>query len=94
MVLDALPATVSPEQAVAARETLAGALSVASQLGDPAAAATLVAAAHQGLALAVQTTSIIAAVVSILSAAGVMLCFGASHAAAPVLEEGEPALAC
>jgi hypothetical protein len=97
-VLDALPA-LSPEQAAAARETLVGALGVASQLGDPEAAATLVSAAQHGLALAVQTTSVIAAVVSLLSAAGVALYFSQSRPTEPrttvlSLEDGEPALAC
>jgi DHA2 family multidrug resistance protein-like MFS transporter len=99
MVLDALPAALSPEQAAAARETLVGALGVASQLGDPEAAATLVSAAQHGLALAVQTTSVIAAVVSLLSAAGVALYFSQSRPTEPrttvlSLEDGEPALAC
>src|SRR5205814_499681 len=50
----AIPAGMSPEHAAAARDTVGGALSVASQLPDAAAAATLTFTAQIGLTAAVQ----------------------------------------
>jgi DHA2 family multidrug resistance protein-like MFS transporter len=64
----AIPLGLSPEAAAAAHNTLAGALTVASQLSDPAAAATLVGTAQQSLTFAVQITSAIAAALSIVAA--------------------------
>jgi hypothetical protein len=59
--------------AAAARETLGGAVSVAAQLGDGAAAATLLLTAQQALTLALQVTPLIAAVVSIGTAVAAAL---------------------
>jgi DHA2 family multidrug resistance protein-like MFS transporter len=73
MVASALPAGVSPELAAAARDTLGGALSVASQIQDPAAAATLVLSAQDALTTAVHVTSAIGALISILSAVAVVI---------------------
>jgi DHA2 family multidrug resistance protein-like MFS transporter len=71
----AIPASLSPELAAAARDTLGGALSVAGQLADSGAAATLVLTAQQGLTAAVQATSVIAAVLSVVSAIAVVVYF-------------------
>ena len=65
MVGAALPEGLAPELAAAARDTLGGAVSVAGQLGDAEAAATLVLTAQHALTFALQVTSLIAAVVSI-----------------------------
>ena len=75
----ALPDGLSPEAASAARDTLGGALSVASQLADPAAAATLVLGAQQAMTTAVQVTCGISCVISIVAALAVALCFEAPH---------------
>jgi DHA2 family multidrug resistance protein-like MFS transporter len=63
-----LPEGISPELAAAARDTLGGALSVASQIPDAAAAAALVLTAQDALATAVHVTSAIGAVISIVMA--------------------------
>jgi DHA2 family multidrug resistance protein-like MFS transporter len=68
MLSSALPAGISPELAAAARDTLGGALSVASQLPDAAAAATLVLGAQDGLTTALHVTCAIGAIVSLASA--------------------------
>ncbi len=67
-VSSAIPLGLSPESAAAAHNTLAGALSAASQVPDPVAAAALVLSAQQGLTTAVQITSVVAAAVSIVAA--------------------------
>jgi len=72
----AMPAGLSAEQSASARDTLAGALSVASQLADPAAAAALIFAAQHGMTSAVQITSGVAAVISALTALAVAFWFG------------------
>jgi DHA2 family multidrug resistance protein-like MFS transporter len=72
-VASALPTGISPEMASAARDTLGGALSVANQLSDAAAAATLVATAQDGLTAAVQLVCGISAVVMLLTAIAVMV---------------------
>jgi DHA2 family multidrug resistance protein-like MFS transporter len=64
----ALPATISPELASAARDTLGGAVSVASQLGDAAAAASLVLTAQDALTTALHVVCAIGAIVSFASA--------------------------
>ena len=64
-----VPLGLSPEAAAAAHNTLAGALTVASQLSDPAAGAALVLTAQQGLTTAIQITSAIAAALSLATAA-------------------------
>jgi DHA2 family multidrug resistance protein-like MFS transporter len=69
VVTSALPAGMSPELAATARDTLGGALSVASQLPDAAAAATLTFAAQDGLTTALHITCAIGAIVSLASAA-------------------------
>jgi DHA2 family multidrug resistance protein-like MFS transporter len=68
-VSSALPDGISPELAAAARDTLGGALSVASQLPDAAAAATLVFAAQDAMTTALHVTCAIGAIVSLASAA-------------------------
>jgi DHA2 family multidrug resistance protein-like MFS transporter len=73
MVASALPDSISPEYAAAARDTLGGALSVASQLPDAAAAATLVLAAQDALTTALHVTAAIGAVTSILMAVAVAI---------------------
>jgi DHA2 family multidrug resistance protein-like MFS transporter len=77
-VASAMPQGLSADAAAAARETLGGALSVARGLTDPAAAATLVLAAQHGLTTAVQVTSAIGAVISILTALAVLVHFDAA----------------
>ena len=84
--------------AAAARDTLGGALNVASQLSDPAAATALTLTAQQALTNAVQVTCALSAVVSILTAVAVALYFNArgepSRSASEVdRREQEPALA-
>jgi MFS transporter, DHA2 family, multidrug resistance protein len=74
-VATALPPGLKPELAAAARDTLGGALNVASQLSDPATAATLTLTAQQALTNAVQLTCALSAVISILTALAVAACF-------------------
>jgi DHA2 family multidrug resistance protein-like MFS transporter len=97
IVTAAIPADMSPELSAAARDTLGGALSVASQLADPAVAATLALTAQQGLTTAVQVTSAIAAVISILTAVAVMLYLSPARAACQepscMTPDPDPALA-
>jgi DHA2 family multidrug resistance protein-like MFS transporter len=69
----ALPAGISPELAATARDTLGGALNVAAQVSDPAAAANLVMAAQGALTTALHVTSGIGAVLTILSAVAVVV---------------------
>jgi DHA2 family multidrug resistance protein-like MFS transporter len=73
MVVAALPDDLSPGLAAAARDTLGGALSVASQIPDSAAAAALVLTAQDALTTAVHVTSAIGAIVSLLTAVVVVL---------------------
>jgi DHA2 family multidrug resistance protein-like MFS transporter len=68
-VSSALPDGISPELAAAARDTLGGALSVASQLPDAAAAATLTFAAQDAMTTALHITCAVGAIVSLASAA-------------------------
>jgi DHA2 family multidrug resistance protein-like MFS transporter len=68
-VASAIPLGLDPTAAAAAHNTLAGALTAATQLQDSAAAATLIATAQQGLTTAVQITSAIAAALSLVAAA-------------------------
>lgn len=79
MVSAALPASLSPELSAVARDTLGGALSVASQMTDAVAAATLVLTAQQSLTTAVQVTSAISAVVSFAVALAVLRYFDESR---------------
>jgi MFS transporter, DHA2 family, multidrug resistance protein len=67
-VAGALPDGVSPELAAAARDTLGGAMSVASQLSDAAAAANLVFVAQDALTLALHIVCGLGAAISIASA--------------------------
>jgi DHA2 family multidrug resistance protein-like MFS transporter len=78
-VTTAIPGTISSEQATAVRDTLGGALSVAHQLADPTVAANLMFAAQHAFATAVQVTSVVAALISILAAVAVALYFGADR---------------
>jgi len=78
-VTAAIPESVSPELSTAARDTLGSALSLASQLTDPTAAATLVLTAQHGMTTAVQVTSAVGAVISILAALAVMRYFDAAR---------------
>jgi DHA2 family multidrug resistance protein-like MFS transporter len=88
MVAAAIPDGLSPELAAAALDTLGGALSVASQVPDPTAAATLVFTAQQALTTAVQVTSAIGAAISIATAIAVLI-----YLAAPRAECQEPSTA-
>jgi DHA2 family multidrug resistance protein-like MFS transporter len=95
---DALPDGLSPEAAAAARDTLGGALNVASQLNDPLAASTLVMTAQHALTTTVQATCAISAAISILTAVAVAICFSPSPQQRCELSamdrcESEPALA-
>jgi DHA2 family multidrug resistance protein-like MFS transporter len=69
----ALPVGISPELAATARDTLGGALNVAGQLSDPAAAASLVLAAEGALTTALQVTSGIGAALTMVSAVAVVV---------------------
>jgi hypothetical protein len=60
-----------------ARDTLGGALNVASQLSDPTAATALTQTAQQALTNAVQLTCALSAVISILTALAVAVYFNA-----------------
>jgi DHA2 family multidrug resistance protein-like MFS transporter len=73
MVTAAIPGGLSADQNAAARDTLGGALSVASQVPDPAAAATLVFTAQHALTTAVQVTSAIGAAISLATAVAVLI---------------------
>ena len=79
LVTAAIPETISPQQATAARDTLGGALSVAGQLADPAAAANLLLAAQNAFTTAVQITSVVAALISIVTAVAVAIYIGADR---------------
>src|SRR5919202_252337 len=73
MVASALPQGLPPELAATARDTLGGALSVASQVPDSPAAATLVLTAQDALTTALHVTSAIGAVSSIVMALAVAI---------------------
>jgi DHA2 family multidrug resistance protein-like MFS transporter len=73
LVSSALPPGLSPELAATAHDTLAGALSVASQLPDSATAATLVLTAQDALTTALHVTSAIGAVTSVAMAIAVFV---------------------
>jgi DHA2 family multidrug resistance protein-like MFS transporter len=75
LVAPTLPATLSPDMSAAARDTLGGALQVASQLTDPAVAANLALTAQQSLTSAVQVISAISALFSLAIAVAVLVCF-------------------
>jgi MFS transporter, DHA2 family, multidrug resistance protein len=75
MLASTMPTAVSPEMASTARDTLGGALVVASQLTDAAAAEQLVISAHAALTTAVEVTSAIGAVISLLTALAVLVYF-------------------
>jgi DHA2 family multidrug resistance protein-like MFS transporter len=77
----AIPASMSLDQTAAARDTLGGALTVAGHLADPTAAAGLLFAAQHAFTMAVQVTSIVAALISILTAVAVAIYFGADRSA-------------
>jgi MFS transporter, DHA2 family, multidrug resistance protein len=77
LVAASLPEGLSPELAAAARDTLGGALSVASQIPESAAAASLVLTAQDALTAAVHVTSAIGAIISIGMALAVAICLGA-----------------
>ena len=79
IVISAIPEGLSPDLAAAARDTLGGALNVAAQLADPAAAASLIVNAQHGMTLAVEITSIAAAVISAVTAIAVSLYFEAGR---------------
>ena len=79
LVTAAIPASISSDQTAAARDTLGGALTVASQLADPTVAANLLFAAQQAFTAAVQVTSVVAALISILAAVAVAIYFGADR---------------
>ncbi len=81
MVAAAIPDGLAPELAAAARDTLGGALSVASQVADPAASATLVLTAQHALTIAVQVTSAIGAAISIATAVAVLIYLGTPRSA-------------
>jgi DHA2 family multidrug resistance protein-like MFS transporter len=68
-VTAAMPAGISPELASAARDTLGGAISVASQLSDTSAAATLVLTGQDALVTALHIVCAIGAILSFASAA-------------------------
>ena len=88
MVAAAIPDGLSPELAAAARDTLGGALSVASQVADPAASATLVLTAQHALTISVQVTSALGAAISIATAVAVKI-----YLSAPRCECQESSLA-
>jgi DHA2 family multidrug resistance protein-like MFS transporter len=75
LVTTAVPTTLSPEMNIAARETLVGALQVASQLTEAATAANLVLTAHQALTSGVQVVSALSAVISLAIAVAVLVSF-------------------
>jgi DHA2 family multidrug resistance protein-like MFS transporter len=79
MVATAIPDGLSAAHAAAARDTLSGALSVASQVPDPTAAASLVLTAQHALTTAVQVTSAIGAAISIATAIAVLVYLAAPH---------------
>jgi DHA2 family multidrug resistance protein-like MFS transporter len=73
MVTAALPLGLSPELTAAAHDTLAGALTVAGQIPDAVAAASLVLTAQDALLTALHVTSAIGAVTSIMMALAVAI---------------------
>jgi MFS transporter, DHA2 family, multidrug resistance protein len=83
-----LPAGISPELAAAARDTLGGAMSVASQLGDATAAANLVLAGQDALTMALHIVCAIGAIVSFASAGA------AAHYLRPRPRQSVVAYAC
>jgi DHA2 family multidrug resistance protein-like MFS transporter len=88
-VASAMPPELRPDLAATARDTLGGALNVASQVADPVAAATLVATAQQSLTTAVQATCVLSAVLSLLAALSVAVYYDARNTEARV-ERCEP----
>jgi MFS transporter, DHA2 family, multidrug resistance protein len=68
MIGAGLPAGIPSDLAAAARDTLAGALSVAAQVSDPVAAATLTFTAQDALTSALHVTSAIGLIISLGSA--------------------------
>jgi DHA2 family multidrug resistance protein-like MFS transporter len=81
-----------PDLAAAARDTLGGALNVASQLPDGSAAATLALSAQQAMTSAVQVTCAVSAVISILTAVAVAVYFNPGRERCPegsILERGD-----
>ncbi|HEV7662538.1 MAG TPA: MFS transporter [Chloroflexota bacterium] len=72
-VTPAIPEGLAPALSAAARDTLGGALSVASQLSDPLAAQTLALTAQQGLTTAVQVTSALGAAICLATAIAAMV---------------------
>ncbi len=93
MVVPAIPDGITPDLAAAARDTLGGALSVASQVSDPTAAAVLVSTAQHALTVAVQATSAISAVLSVLCFLAVLVWFGPARSAESAPRLSEPTLA-
>jgi DHA2 family multidrug resistance protein-like MFS transporter len=73
MVTAALPQGLSPDLTAVAHDTLAGALTVASQISDPVAAASLVLTAQDALLTALHVTSAFGAVTSIMMAIAVAI---------------------
>src|SRR5205823_2092532 len=76
LVATALPQDLPAPVAATARDTLGGALSVASQMPDSAAAASLVLAAQDALTTALHATSAIGAVISLATAVVVVIYLG------------------
>jgi len=69
----ALPADLPADLAATARDTLGGALTVAAQLSDPVAAATLTLTAQAALTTALHATSAIGLVISLASALAALI---------------------
>jgi DHA2 family multidrug resistance protein-like MFS transporter len=86
LVTTALPTTLSPEMNAAARETVVGALQVASQLTDPAVAANLALGAQQALTSGVQVVSALSAVISLAIAVAVLVSFERSSQHQPAAQ--------
>jgi hypothetical protein len=70
----------------AARETVVGALQVASQLTDPAVAANLALGAQQALTSGVQVVSALSAVISLAIAVAVLVSFERSSQHQPAAQ--------
>jgi DHA2 family multidrug resistance protein-like MFS transporter len=84
LLASALPAGMPADLAATARETLGGALSVAAQLTDPVAAATLTLTAQQALTTALQATSAIGFSISLASAIAAAIYLRDRNAPEPV----------
>jgi MFS transporter, DHA2 family, multidrug resistance protein len=91
-VADGIPASVPPEEADAARDTLGGAVAASSELTD-AAAAQVLDAARLAFTQGFQVVALVSAIIAALAAVGVMAFLRGVRAASPEQAEAPTAAA-